>query len=188
MTLSNENEGSMIPIRLLMSVAIIAAISLMVWYGMSLVHLSESTHQVENECQELQSTLLTMTGSGICRDVDDSNAAEGTKRVMTLTLPESLLYLSFGGDPDAGNTGELFHGLFEDGSSIFYKIQGLSKQVVWYPKEFIKFREGIKYNGRWVVNGSGQSFILHQGGTTTLVFEYVQQHQDTYILVYPASH
>ena len=44
-------------------------------------------------------------GKWSVRDVDDLNAAEGTKRVQTFTLPDSLVYLSFGGDPDPLNTG-----------------------------------------------------------------------------------
>jgi hypothetical protein len=183
----NTNAVEMIPIRLIISLAIIAAIAVMIVFASSSLRTLLAEHQVEQECRLLESTLSTMVGSGVPRDVDEASAAEGTKRVQTFTLPDSLLYLSFGGDPDSLNTGVLKTGLIEDGAAIFYRVEGGSKQVIWLPKETYKFREGTYVDNKWVINGTGQSFIVHSGGKITLVFERVQKNHVIYILIHGAN-
>jgi len=180
----NTTAVEMIPIRFIISLAIIAAIAIMMVFASGSLHTLLAEHQVEQECRLLESTLSTMVGSGVPRDVDEASAAEGTKRVQTFTLPDSLLYLSFGGDPDSLNTGVLKTGLIEDGAAIFYRVDGGSKQVIWLPKETYKFREGTYVDNKWVINGTGQSFIVHSGEKITLVFERVQKNHVTYILIH----
>jgi len=180
----NADAVEMIPIRLIISLAIISAIAVMMVFASSSLRILLAEHQVEQECRLLESTLSTMVGSGVARDVDEASAAEGTKRVQTFTLPDSLLYLSFGGDPDSLNTGVLKPGLIEDGAAIFYQVEGGSKQVIWLPKETYKFREGTYIDNKWVIKGAGQSFIVHSGGKITLVFERVQKNHVIYILIH----
>jgi hypothetical protein len=174
----------MIPIRLIISLAIIAAVAVMLVFASSSLRIFLAENQVEQECMKLESSLSTMVGSGVPRDVDEGSAAEGTKRVQTFTLPDSLLYLSFGGDPDPLSTGVLQPGVLEDGAAIFYKVEGGSKQVIWLPKEIYKFREGTYADNKWVINGDGQSYIIHSGGKITLVFERVQKNHVIYILIH----
>lgn len=174
----------MIPIRLIISIAIIAAIAVMISVGANTLCIFLAQHQVEQECRQMESTLSTMVEGGIPRDVDEVNAAEGTKRVCTLTLPDTLVYLSFGGDPDAENIGVLKPALTEGGSAIFYKVAGGSKQVTWLPKETYRFREGAYHENRWMINEDGCSYIVQSGGKTTLVFELVQKNHETYILIH----
>jgi hypothetical protein len=128
-----------------------------------------------------------MVASGVPRDVDDVNAVDGTKRVQTFTLPDSLVYLSFGGDPDPLNTGVVTLGVVDDGSAIIYRVEGGSKQVIWFPEKTYKFREGAYVSDKWVINGAGRSYVISGGGKTTLVFEYVQKNHVMYILIYGAS-
>jgi hypothetical protein len=180
----NTNAVEMIPVRLIISLVIISAIAVMMVFASSSLRTILAEHQVEQECRLLESTLSTMVGSGVPRDVDEAIAAEGTKRVQTFTLPDSLLYLSFGGNPDPLNTGVLKPGLTEDGAAIFYKVEGGSKQVIWLPKETYKFREGTYVDNKWLIKGTGQSFIIHSGGKITLVFERVQKNYVIYILVH----
>jgi hypothetical protein len=180
----NINAVEMIPVRLIISLVIISAIAVMTVFASSSLRTILAEHQVEQECRLLESTLSTMVGSGVPRDVDEAIAAEGTKRVQTFTLPDSLLYLSFGGDPDSLNTGVLKPGLIEDGAAIFYKVEGGSKQVIWLSKETYKFREGTYIENKWVINGAGQSYIIHSGGKITLVFERVQKNHVIYILIH----
>jgi hypothetical protein len=180
----NADAVEMIPVRLIISIAIISAIAVMMIFASSSLRILLAEHQVEQECRLLESTLSTMVGSGVPRDVDEASTTEGTKRVQVFTLPDSLLYLSFGGDPDSLNTGVLKPGLIEGGAAIFYRVNGGSKQVIWLPKETYKFREGTYVDNKWVINGTGQSFIVHSGGKITLVFERVQKNHVIYILVY----
>lgn len=180
----NTNAVEMIPVRLIISLAIIAAIAVLLVFASGSLRVFLAEHQVEQECRKLESSLSTMIGSGVPRDVDEASAAEGTKRVQRLTLPDSLLYLSFGCDPDPLNTGVLQPGVLEDGAAIFYRVDGGSKQVIWLPKVTYKFREGTFVDNRWVIKGAGQSYIVSGGGKTTLVFERVEKNHEIYILVY----
>lgn len=180
----NTDAMEMIPLRLLISIAMIAAIVLMVVIASDSLRTFLAEHQVEMECRKLESSLSTMLADGAPRDLDEGNAVEGTKRVHTFTLPDSLIYLSFGGDPDLLNTGVLQPTLTADGAAIFYKVQGGSKKVIWLPRETCKFREGTNVNQSWVLTGTGQSYIIRTGGTITMVFEYVQKDHKIYILIH----
>ena len=174
----------MIPIRLLLSIAIIAAIAMLVGVGMGVLRTSLAQHQVEQQCQNLLSTLGTMVQSGVPRDLNEWLAADGTTRAQTLTLPDTLVYLSFGGDPDVEKSGVFHPHLSLDGSSIFYQVQGGSKQVIWLTKGLYRFREGCLANRTWVLNGDGESYIIDHGGSSTLIFELVEKNHETYILIH----
>ncbi len=180
----HKDAMEMIPIRLIVSIAIIAAIVLMTVIASDSLRVLLAEHQVEMECRKLESSLSTMLADGAPRDLDESNAVEGTKRVQTISLPDSLIYLSFGGDPDSLNTGVLTPELTADGAVIFYRVQGGSKKVIWLLEETCNFREGTYVNGSWVIAGAGQSYIIRTGGKIMVVFEYVQKDHKVYILVH----
>jgi len=175
----------MIPIRLIISIIVMAAIAMMIAVGYQNLSIILAENQVRNECSALEAELYTMVGSGITRDVDDIGASDGTMRTHTFTLPDSLIYLSFGVDPDTNNDGKLNTGLTENGSVIFYRVSEGSKQVIWFQDNRIKFREGL-YNltyNKWVINGKGQGLIITGGGKTTLTFELVEKNNVQYILI-----
>jgi hypothetical protein len=184
--MKNRNSAAIdqLPIRLIMSLAIIAAIILLIVSASGPLRTFLAEQEVESQCRLLESSLSTLAESGAFRDVDDLNGAEGTKRVQTFTLPKSLVYLSFGGDPDPSNTGLFTSELLEDGAVICYKVQGGSKQVIWLPKETHKFREGAFVDDHWVIHGDGHSFIIRTGGILTLLFERVEKNHKSYILIH----
>ncbi len=180
----NTAGVEMISIRLLISIIVITAIMLLVAIAFFHLRISLAEHQVEQECRLIQSALSTMVASGVARDVDAVDAPEGTLRIQTMMLPDTLVYLSFGGNPDPLNTGDLDPTLTEDGSVIFYKVQGGTTQVIWLPKDTYKFREGLSHGNTWTMNMTEESFIIRHGGTITLEFELVQQHHVYYILIH----
>ena len=178
----NDFAAEMIPIRLIISITIIATMLLMVAVGFRNLSITSAENQVEIDCRTLESKLYTMLGGGIARDVDEINVGDGTKRSVVFNLPDSLMYLSFGVDPDTDNNGVLETGLTEDGSAIFYLVAGGSKHVLWL-EEGYRLREGIYIDDKWVINGDGQGYILTDGGVATLTFELVQKDHETYILI-----
>lgn len=173
-----------LPIRLLVSVAIISVVVLLIMSSSDSLRIFLAEQQIESQCRSIQASLSTLVGGGAVRDVDDRTAAEGAKRVQTITLPDSLLYLSFGGDPEASDNGVFSSDLVEEGAVIFYRVQGGSKHVIWLPKETCQFRKAAQMNSHWVVDGDGQSLVLHSAGTLTLVFERVQKNHKSYILIH----
>jgi len=175
--------SDMIPIRLIISIAVIAAMVIMISVGYNNLSVVLAKNQVENECRTLESKLYTMISSGIARNVDEINSCEGTKRTHTFNLPDTLIFLAFGVDPDPNNDGILETGLTCNGSVIFYKVMGDNKQVIWLPDEGFRFREGELADDKWIINDGEQGFISSNGGKTTLTFELVQKNHEIYILI-----
>jgi len=178
----DNTSADILLIRLIVSLAIIAAIFFMVSFGYNFFEIVFSENQVETECNIIQSKIYTMLSGGVPRDLDEVNAAEGTKRCITFDLPDNLVYLSFGVDPDPDNDGYLKTGLTTDGAVIFYRINGGSKKVIWLDEKF-KFREGKYDSGKWIINGNGQGYIITSAGTKTLNFELVEKNHENYVLI-----
>jgi len=175
--------AEMIPIRLLISIAVVSAIMLMVFFGFLNLKVALAEKQIENDCRALESKIHTMSSSGVTRDVDEIGAGDGTKRTQNFDLPDSIVFLSFGVDADEDNDGVLETGLTENGAVIYYKVDGGSKKVMWLDEDF-RFREGKKDNGRWGINGFGEGFILQNPGESMLSFEFVEKNSKTYILIH----
>ena len=180
----NDTAADMIPTRLIISIAIIAAVTLLVAFGYRTLSITSAENKVEHECRELESELFSMIASGVPRDLDYIYADDGTIRSYSFNLPDSLIYLSFGVDPDSDNNGKLSTGLTVNGSVIFYKVDGGNKKTIWLDESF-KFREGLFKFNRWVINGDGQGHIIEGGGgRTSLIFELVKQNNESFILIH----
>ena len=176
--------SEMIPIRLMISISVIAAVTLMISVGYNNFSITLSENQIENEYRILESKLYSMIASGVARDVDENNAVNGTIRTHTFDLPYNLVYLAFGVDCDPNNDGIMKTGLTNDGIVIFFKVNTGSKHVIWPSKNDFRFREGDYVNNQWIINNDEQGFILQTGGKTALTFELVQKNLKKYILVH----
>jgi hypothetical protein len=179
----DDFAADMIPIRLIISVAIIAAISFIVFFGLINLRIVLSENQIENECRNIESKLYSMIQNGVSRDVDETGAGEGTKRVHSFDLPDNVVYLSFGVDPSKDNTGVFKSGLTSDGCVIFYKVEGGSKKVIWFNENF-RLREGKIENDKWILNTLPQGYILTNSGSITLTFELVEKNHVIYVLIH----
>ncbi len=179
----NCYAAEMIPVRLIMSIAIVSAIILMTFFGFLNLKIFLSENQIRSDCKELESKLYTLIESGVARDVDETGAGGGTKRIHTFNLPENIVFLSFGCDPDENNDGILQTGLTEEGAVIYYKVSGGSKHVIWLDKDF-RFREGKFENNKWIINGVGEGLIIDNSGELVLNFELVEKNLRKYILIH----
>jgi len=176
----NNYAAEFIPIRLLISIAIIAAIAALFAFGYTTFSKTNAEHQVNNEWLTLESELSSMLGGGVPRDLDASEATEGTKRVHTFYLPDDLVFLAFGVDPDKDNNGVLETGFDENGAIVCYQISGCSKHIEWLDEPF-NFCEGILVDDTWMLHDQG--FILDSGGVSTITFELVKQSGNEYFLI-----
>jgi hypothetical protein len=167
-----------------MSVVLIAAIVLIVTLAAGSLQVFFAEQSVDQQCHDLLASLGTMVVDGAFRDVNSLSETDGTKRVFTFLLPDSLVYLCIGGDPDPSDTGQFTTTLVCNGAMIVYKIQGGSKHVVWLPRETYHFRLGVFLNHHWMIAEDGQSLLICKGGRVSLVFECVQQYHQHYILVH----
>jgi len=170
-----DNRGAtFIPMRALMSIVVAGVIIGLVFIGLQHATKISAEKQVERECNNLISSLSTMVASGDARDVLNPQDSQGDSRNIELNLPDKLIYLGLGIDPDPDNDGVLESGFVTaNGSCIFYKTEGMSKGVIWLD-DSIEFREGIEENGRWVINDPEQGFVIKGGGEYSITFELVE--------------
>ncbi len=172
-----------IPTRLIVTIAIISVIALLVFFGYKSFSVTNSENQVETYCKELESKLASMLASGETRDIDEVDASMGTIRSQSFTLPDNILFLSFGVDPDPDNAGGLETGLTGEGNVIFYRVEGGNKKSVWLNEDF-KFREGLYKNDKWTINEENEGFIINDSGKITLSFEYIEKNGERFILIH----
>lgn len=186
----DNKAADFLPVRLIVSLAIIAAITGLMGIGFYNLSITSSENQVDQECKELIASLNSMVSKGEPRELYDVSGDRGSTRVVEFDLPDNLLYLSFGVDPDPYNTGRLRSGLQDEGNVIFYKVEGGSKKSIWLDEDF-KFREGILYStgsNIWVMMPpmvfKETGYIIEKGGKTTLTFELVKYGDENLILIH----
>ena len=179
-----DNRGAtFIPMRALISIIMVGIIVALAFIGLQHAMKIQAEKQVKRECDELVSYLSTLVSGGYARDVDNPLDIQMHTRSIELKLPDDLVYIGFGIDPDENNDGILRSGLTANGSCIFYKIEGLSKKVIWLDEDF-KFREGNFDDNRWLIKTPQQGYIIDGGGDYILTFELVKKAGMTYILVH----
>lgn len=179
----NNIAADMIPIRLIISIAIIAAISVLMASGFFSFGVTVSENNIQTDVNYLISNLDTMVASGVARDMYQPIESDGTKRTISFDFADNVIYVGFGVDPDPDNDGILESGLTGQGNVIFYKVSGSSKKVIWLDSE-IKFREGSFDKNKWIIHNSDQGFIVKNGGKVTITFELVKRFNDKYILIH----
>lgn len=174
----DEKGQTFIPIRVLISIVVAGIIAGLAFTGLQYAAKVAAEKQVERECSEMLFQISTMIASGDARDIYDMHYDRGDKRSIELDLPDELIYLGLGVDPD-----DRVHGLTGNGSCIFYKIEGMSKRVIWLD-ESMKFRKGRNDSGIWVIDKPEQGFVIRGGGKYTITFELVKDAGEVkYILI-----
>jgi len=163
----DEKGQTFIPVRVVISIVVAGVIAGLAFAGLQYAMKVGAENQVERECDELLSQISIMVASGDARDIYDMHD-RGDKRTIELDLPDELVYLGLGADPD-----DSVHGLTGNGSCIFYKIKGMSKKVIWLD-ENMEFRKGRNDSGRWVIDEPEQGFVIKGGGKYTITFELVK--------------
>jgi hypothetical protein len=173
----------MVPIRLVVSIAVIGAVVGLCVAGFALVRPAGDAGVLRGECEGAVGMLAGLVRGGVPRDLRDPDAALGTRRVVSFNVPAGCVYLSFGGDPDPEGDGRRISSITGTGAVIVFQVQGAGKEVFWLT-EPVGFRAGIRDGERY--KASGGSLVLQSCGKATLVFELVRDAEEMYILVYPA--
>ena len=164
----DEKGLTFVTMRVLMSIIIAGIIAGLTFVGLQYALKIEAEKQIERECNDLISRISAMVAGGSARYLFDANAPAGDKRIAEIYLPDNIVYLSFGFDPDDKTSM-----LTSNGSCIFYKIEGRSKRVIWLDKS-IKFRKGINISGKWGIKEPEQGFVITEGGKYKITFELVE--------------
>ena len=187
MRMLREKRGAtFIPVRLVMSIVIIVAISGLFYAGLKYWMPLIEEKKMDRQVNEINAMFQEMV-KGSARNValgENYKEEYGERRKFEFDLPSKLVYLGLGVDPDPFNNGSLRRGITGDGSIIVYKIEGRSKKVYW-TDENIKLRLGEYKNKNWVIKDPPEGLILKGGGVhKKVIFELVEYHDKKYILIY----
>jgi hypothetical protein len=175
----NTTAAEFIPIRLMISVAVIAAISFLVFTGFQSIQSSSEIDSFENQLHMIQSEISLLYATGEARDLEDTFAPTGTTRVFSIHIPSLVTSISFGASDlsykDIPN---------EDGSSgIFYKYAGGAQRAVWCDDQVV-FLRGLVQESRWVTDGTSPFFSFSSSCEMNVTFELVSQDEHRFILIY----
>ena len=183
--LKNNAGQTFLPMRLLMSIVVIAVIATLFYLGLKHIMPAMAENKVERQITELEAMFNEMI-SGDARNLDimeNYKESPGERRTFKFDLPSSLAYLGIGTDPDPNNDGKIEKGIVEDGRIIVFKIKGRNKKICWLD-ENIKIRLGNYTNNNWLIKEPDEGLIITSGGKYSITFELVSYHGEKYILVY----
>lgn len=181
---NNVTAAEMIPIRLMISVAIIGFISFLFASGMIVINNQHAEHQLQQQLHDLEPSLQVLVKMGTARDVQDPLSFNGSRRTYTFHIDKSIDFLSFGGDfyfpSSAGNEMSSNHCM----SGIFYRFHNGNKQVIWLDTD-CKLVKGYYVDSFWIPTEIPNPLIIDTNGSITLNFELIKKNNVNYILVYP---
>lgn len=173
--------SEMIPIRLLMSITIIAAIILLAFVGFQKVETTNEMQRFEDELVVLRSELCLLCETGESRDIRDPYAPSGSTRVFSVHIPSSLSTLSFGSYPWASSSIDQYES--DISSGIFYQTTQGETKALWCDSSII-FRKGVYQDSRWMVSNETPYFTFSESATLTVTFEQIYDTDSTVIIIY----
>lgn len=159
-----------IPIRLIISVAIISFFTCLVVIGSQIATETVSFNEFTNDINEIKQSLESLYRHGDCRDLFDAESPPGSKRVFELKVPLSISSVHFGKKQSE---------ITELSSSIRYRstkrlitiwvhpdiqlVSGVRKKDTWQPNENkvgLSITQGRYYLTAELVSTNSQQFIL----------------------------
>jgi len=176
----DTTAAEFIPIRLLISITVIAVITFLVFTGFTSIQSTGELESFRNELKMMRSEIALLYATGEQRELEDPFASSGTKRIFTVHIPRSVIRLSFG---SYGPSYELTVTDESASSGIFFTMQDGSQEVVWCD-DSVDFRAGISVDDRFVTDGSRPCFSFRKDCEMNVTFELVSQNDQKFILIY----
>ena len=178
---SDTTAAEMIPIRLMISIAVIAAITFLAFTGFQKIQSTSEMDSFEKELRMLKSELSLLYATGEPRDIQNPYASNGTTRVFSFHVPPSVALLSFESDslllPLHDTTSS------ESSSAFLYQTTTGHQEVIWCDSP-LHFCKGIFVDSRWICSSDKPIFTVAGGGKLDLTFELVSQNETLFILIY----
>ena len=128
----DESAVDSLPIALAGAVLLTAIITALCLYGLHNASPAVQTASVDRQAGTLASDcrfLLSMAP----RSLEDAGSPPGAEKAVELDLPEGTEYLSFGYDPEAGDS---------HAGTIYYKVCGSKKAIVVDERAIFKSADG----------------------------------------------
>jgi len=171
---ADTRAADTIPLKLVVYLGLLAAVLLLIaqaWENASpVLDEAEIKAQVEDAALSLHSIQ-----KGHSRPLEDIYAPEGSGCILTLSLPESISYLSFGVDPDPDCSGNLSDSEWKlESNTLIYQYKNGVKQRVLLEGETVHFLKGAPdEEGNWVPAASLENNETPSGfNETGIVIKY----------------
>lgn len=172
----DHNYAAMwIPIRLLISIAIITFFIGLVVIGSQLATETIQQNTLKTRLSEIKHGMETLYQHGDSRNLGEFSDTTGSKRVFSLTVPDCVSSVYFGKKRSEINDLK---------SSIRYFAQR-ETEIVWLDSE-IQLVSGKKINNLWQRNENNTGFQM-KSGTYSFTAELVCNNTMQFILIYPVN-
>lgn len=156
--ISNTTAADTIPLKLVVYLALLAAVVLLLAYSWSIASPVLQDAEIKAQAEIASLSLISIQG-GYARDSEDRYSPEGSMCTLTFSLPPSVRYISFGVDPDQECNGNLTDSeLIPEDNTVIYQYKNGVKKRVFLEGAPIHFIKGMKNSkGIWVPAGSQES-------------------------------
>jgi hypothetical protein len=158
--LKDENGIEEMPLKIVAYVILTAVIVAIVSIGLYNTEAPMAESSVEKRIGEISASLEVLN-QGAARNILEASSSDGGMRTVSINLPASVEYVSFGIDPESNAS---------ESSAILYKVRGSAKRR--FPlSDGIALREGEKNGERWGIGSEG--LVLRGGANYEFAFEAV---------------
>ena len=168
----NTQATMWIPIRLLISIAVITFFTGLIVIGSQLLTETVQRNGLKNDLREIKQTLESLYYNGDSRILFDTMSAPGSTRVFNLEVPQTITSIYFGkkqSDPS------------ELSSSIrFQSEQG--ERLIWMNDD-IELISGVLKDDMWYPNDESRGLSLCSGNYQ-IIAELVSDNSHQFVLLY----
>ena len=170
--IKNNHASFWLPIRLLISIAIISFFTVLLVIGSQNATNTIINNDVLNEIQQIKQSLESLYYHGDCRNLHNLKSFSGSKRVFSIEIPYSIQEVYFGKKENESN---------EMSSSIRFQLSEKTK-IIWLPKD-IKLVLAEKVGQHWYPKDDEIGLSL-KNGYYDVTAELVCNNSDQFILLY----
>lgn len=168
----NNNATMWIPIRLLISIAIISFFTGLIVLGSHLTTETVQYNQLNNDLNQIKLSLESLYRYGDCRSLFDPMTTSGSTRVFKLEIPPSISSVYFGKKQNESDALS---------SSIRMKsTKGVN--TIWLDPD-IQLISGLNQKDSWNLNSSNKGLSL-KPGLNRFTAELVCSNEKQFILLY----
>lgn len=172
---ANNQAAMWIPVRLLISIAMISCFTTLVIIGSNHVRIVRDQDVFSQEISSIKQSLETLYRHGNCRNMNSVSDTPGSKQVFTLNVPETISMIYFGRKP-------------AESKEYVSTIRYLSDQTtnMLFMSSDIQVISAEYREHRWQPNKNHTGFHL-RSGKNQFTAELVCDNSDQFIILYTSE-
>ena len=170
-----------IPLKLVVYLALTCAVMVLIAVSWGNIMPFIEGADVDKQITDAALKIISIQ-QGAARDLLDTRSADGSMCIFELFLPDNVIFVGFGVDPDPDANGNLTDSewVVEENTIVYQYSNGVKKRV-FLNGDTIQFRNGVQdASGRWVIdtnldvaNGHDVGVVLEGPISGEFIFEMV---------------